>query len=86
VTEDEAGALDAASVIVRKVSARETHLVVELRRGRNREVRELFESIGHEVTVLKRVRFGGLELGKLTPGEWRALTRTEVEAAFAARI
>jgi 23S rRNA pseudouridine2605 synthase len=86
VTDDEAGALDAASVIVRKVSARETHLVVELRRGRNREVRKLFESIGHEVIALKRVRFGGLELGKLMPGEWRALTRTEVEAAFAARI
>ena len=86
VTDDEAGALDAASVIVRKVSARETHLVVELRSGRNREVRKLFESIGHEVIALKRVRFGGLELGKLMPGEWRALTRTEVEAAFAARI
>jgi len=86
VTDDEAGALDAASVIVRKVSARETHLVVELRRGRNREVRKLFESIGHEVIALKRVRFGGLELGKLTPGQWRALTRTEVEAAFAPRI
>jgi len=86
VTDDEADALDAASVIVRKVSARETHLVVELRRGRNREVRKLFESIGHEVIALKRVRFGGLELGKLMPGEWRALTRTEVEAAFAAPI
>jgi 23S rRNA pseudouridine2605 synthase len=86
VTDDEAGALDAASVIVRKASARETHLVVELRRGRNREVRKLFESIGREVIALKRVRFGGLELGKLTPGAWRTLTRTEVEAAFAARI
>jgi len=83
VTDEEAGALDAASVIVRKGSARETHLVVELRRGRNREVRKLFESIGREVTGLKRVRFGGLELGTLTPGEWRELTRAEVDAAFA---
>jgi 23S rRNA pseudouridine2605 synthase len=83
VTIEEAAALDAASVIVRKGSARETHLVVELRRGRNREVRKLFESIGHEVTALKRVRFGGLELGTLTPGEWRELTRPEIDAAFA---
>ena len=60
--------------------------VVEVRRGRNREVRKLFESIGHDVTALKRVRFGGLELGNLTPGAWRELTRTEVEAAFAGRI
>jgi len=82
VTDEEAGRLDVASAVVRKASARETHLIVELRRGRNREVRKLFESIGHEVATLKRVRFGGLELGDLRPGQWRDLTRTEVEAAF----
>ena len=82
VTDEEANGLDAASTLIRKASERETHLIVELRRGRNREIRKLFESIGHEVTTLKRVRFGGLELGDLRPGEWRALTRTEVEAAF----
>ena len=82
VAEEAAARLDAASVVIRKVSSRETHLTVEIRRGRNREVRKLFEAIGHEVTKLKRVRFGGLELGGLLPGTWRELTRTEVEAAF----
>jgi 23S rRNA pseudouridine2605 synthase len=86
VTDKEAGQLDAVSVVVRKASNRETHLTVELRRGRNREVRKLFESVGHEVTRLKRVRFGGLELGNLAPGEWKDLTRTDVEAAFPAEI
>ena len=86
VTDEEAGQLDAVSVVVRKASNRETHLTVELRRGRNREVRKLFESIGHEVTRLKRVRFGGLELGTLAPGEWKDLTRMDVEAAFPAEI
>jgi 23S rRNA pseudouridine2605 synthase len=86
VTDEEAGQLDAASAVVRKASARETHLIVELRRGRNREVRKLFESIGHRVATLKRVRFGGLELGDLRPGQWRDLTRTEVEVAFSSRI
>ena len=82
VTEGEASRLDGVSVVVRKASHRETHLTVELRRGRNREVRKLFNAIGHEVTRLKRVRFGGLEIGRLAPGEWRELTRAEVEAAF----
>jgi 23S rRNA pseudouridine2605 synthase len=82
VTDEQAAQLDAAAVVVRKASARETHLTVELRRGRNREVRKLFEAIGHEVTRLKRVRLGRLELGDLGPGEWKELTRTEVEAAF----
>ena len=71
-------------VVVRKRSTRETHLVVELRQGRNREIRNLFESIGHEVTRLKRVSFGGLELGRLEPGEWRDLTRSQIRAAFPA--
>jgi len=69
-------------VTIRKRSKRETHLIVELGRGRNREIRKLFDALGHEVTRLKRVRFGGLELGRLPPGEWRELTRSDVDAAF----
>jgi 23S rRNA pseudouridine2605 synthase len=71
-----------AAVTIRKASARESHLVVELRRGRNREVRRMFEAVGHEVTRLKRVRLGGLELGSLEPAEWRDLSRSEVRRAF----
>ena len=83
VSAEEAARLDAPVVEVRKSSGRESHLTVELRRGRNREVRRLFEAIGHEVTRLKRVRVGGFGLGTLQPGEWREVTREEVEAAFA---
>ena len=77
--------LRAEAVTLRKTSNRESHLDVELREGRNREVRRLFEAIGHEVTRLKRIRLGGLELGSLEPGEWRELTREEVQAAFQPR-
>lgn len=71
--------LRAESAVVRKRSSRETHLVVTLTEGKNREVRRLFEAIGHEVTRLKRVAFGGLELGALPPGRWRELTPREFE-------
>jgi 23S rRNA pseudouridine2605 synthase len=71
-----------AGVTLRKKSTRESHLVVTLRTGRNREVRRLFEAVGHEVTRLKRVAFGGLALGALGPGAWREVTRDEVRAAF----
>jgi 23S rRNA pseudouridine2605 synthase len=73
----------ASAVTVRKRSRRESHLTIELREGKNREVRRLCEAIGHEVTRLKRVRVGGLELGALEVGRWRELTRTEVRAALA---
>ncbi len=73
---------DAHAVVLRKASARESHLTVELREGKNREVRRLFQAIGHEVTRLKRVKLGGLELGTLEPGEWREISRAEIADAF----
>lgn len=74
--------VSADEVTVRKRSRRETHLVVRLHEGRNREIRRLFEAAGHEVVRLRRVSFGGLDLRDLQPGRWRAVTREEVRAAF----
>lgn len=77
------GALRAHSAVIRKRSTRESHLVIELVEGKNREIRRMLESLGHEVTKLMRVAFGGVELGDLQPGQWREVTRDEIRAAFA---
>jgi len=74
--------LAARSVVVRKRSRRETHLVVTLTEGRNREIRRLCGAAGHEVTRLRRVAFGGLELGALPPGGWREVSPQELRTAF----
>jgi 23S rRNA pseudouridine2605 synthase len=74
--------LRAHDIHVRKRSARETHLVIELVEGKNREIRRLCAAVGHEVTALKRVAFGGLEIDELAPGTWREVTRAEVRRAF----
>jgi 23S rRNA pseudouridine2605 synthase len=71
-----------ARVTLRKASGRESHLLVELREGRNRQVRRMFAAIGHEVTRLKRVRLGGLDLDDLAPGQYRDVLRAEMSAAF----
>lgn len=70
--------LRAHSVVVRKRSNRETHLIVELTEGKNREIRRLCDAVGHEVTKLMRTGFGSLELGDLQPGQWRDVTRAEI--------
>jgi 23S rRNA pseudouridine2605 synthase len=74
--------LRAQSVEVRKKSRRETHLLVELTEGRNREIRRLFEAAGHDVTRLKRIGFGGLALDDLPPGKWRTVSEAELASAF----
>ncbi len=69
-------------VTLRKASARESHVLVELREGKNRQVRRMFADAGHEVRTLKRVKFGPLELGALAPGAHREISRNEVANAF----
>ena len=52
---------------------------VTLIEGRNRQIRRMFEQIGHHVEKIKRVRYGPLELD-VDPGEFRHLTAQEVKA------
>jgi 23S rRNA pseudouridine2605 synthase len=51
---------------------------VELRSGKNRIVRRMFESIGFEVVKLDRVQFGGLTKKDLPRGMFRHLSEKEV--------
>ncbi|MCX5994895.1 MAG: pseudouridine synthase, partial [Chloroflexi bacterium] len=55
---------------------------ITIHEGRKRQVRRMFESIGHTVLTLKRVRLGSLNLGKLKEGEIRELSAKEVKALF----
>ena len=54
-------------------------LRMTIREGRNRQVRRMCEAVGHPVRTLKRVRIGPITDKRLKPGEWRELTKGEVE-------
>ena len=51
---------------------------VVLIEGRNRQIRRMFEKVGHRVEKIKRVQLGPLVLD-LEPGQFRELTKKEVE-------
>lgn len=61
-------------------SSKKTLFQVEIYEGRKREVKRMFEAVGHRVLHLKRVGFGGIRLGKLRTGKWRFLTQREVSS------
>jgi 23S rRNA pseudouridine2605 synthase len=51
---------------------------VTLIEGRNREIRRMFEKVGHHVEKIKRVRYGPLTLD-VPPGKFRELTLQEID-------
>jgi 23S rRNA pseudouridine2605 synthase len=51
---------------------------ITLIEGRNRQIRRMFEAVGHHVEKIKRVRYGPLTLD-VPPGEHRSLTLKEVQ-------
>lgn len=50
---------------------------VTLTEGRNRQLRRMFEQVGHHIEKIKRIRYGTLTLD-LEPGEVRSLSPKEV--------
>lgn len=57
-----------------------TRFRIVISEGKKRQIKRMFEAVGHPVNKLARIRIGGLKLGKLPAGEWRKLHPAEIEA------
>ena len=68
-----------AQVRVVRYETFDTVVLVTIHEGRYRQVRRMFEAVGHQVVSLRRVGFGPIQLGDLPRGQWRRLTDAEVK-------
>ncbi|NTU53149.1 MAG: rRNA pseudouridine synthase [Chlorobiaceae bacterium] len=57
-------------------------VLVGIHEGKNHQVRRMFSTLGFEVKRLDRVAYAGLTPGELRRGEWRFLSRKEVEQLY----
>ena len=59
-----------------------TIIEIIIHEGKKRQVRKMFQAIGHPVLRLKRTAYGGLELGALGRGKYRFLTERDLKKLF----
>ncbi|MDP2787501.1 MAG: RNA pseudouridine synthase [Pseudomonadota bacterium] len=55
----------------------ETRLRIALKGARPGQITHLCEAVGLQVLSMKRIRLGGVSMGKLPPGQWRYLRGNE---------
>lgn len=67
-----------AKVKILSKSKNNTILQISIYEGRNRQVRKMCEAIGHPVISLKRIAIGNIFLGDLPIGQYRSLTKEEI--------
>jgi pseudouridine synthase len=63
--------------IVKRISS--NRFLIQLKEGKNRQIRRMVKKTGNRVTALKRVRVANIELGDLPEGAWRHLTEKEIQ-------
>lgn len=80
VTLDDGSTTLPAVIRVVADEAERTVLEMTIREGKNRQIRRMCEAVGLTVIRLRRSALGALKLGMLQPGQYRALTPTEVTA------
>ena len=71
-----------AKVFVDEIFKDKCVVEITICEGRNRQVRKMFEAVGHHVIDLKRVSLGTLTLGNLKTGRIRKLNPNEVQTLF----
>jgi 23S rRNA pseudouridine2605 synthase len=72
-----------ASIKVMKTEAQSAVIEITIHEGRKRQIRKMFDAIGHPVLGLKRIAYGRLQLGPLRSGKYRFLSPADINSIFA---
>ncbi|MEZ4255939.1 MAG: pseudouridine synthase [Polyangiales bacterium] len=79
ITLDDGYTTKQAEVFVLREEDRNTWIQITLHEGKNRQIHRMLEALGFRVQRLARLSFAGLNTDGLQPGEWRPLTKRELE-------
>ena len=71
-----------AEIEIIKNASQSTTLRITIHEGRKRQVRKMFDFIGHPVLKLKRIAYGKLRLGNLAAGKYRFLSLPDIKLIF----
>lgn len=69
-----------AKIQVIREEAFASAVLITIHEGHNRQVRRMMEAVGHKVLLLRRVRFGPIDIRGVAKGTWRELTDEEIKA------
>ena len=72
--------------IIEGTDAQHALLSIVVKEGRNRQVRNMFDAVGHPVDRLRRVRIGSITDEHIRPGEFRELDAKEIAALKRAAV
>jgi 23S rRNA pseudouridine2605 synthase len=72
------GKTSPAKLKILKASDKESLLEIKIRQSLNREIRRIMVRLGYKVTSLKRTHIGRISLERLSIGEYRPLTTSEI--------
>lgn len=67
-------------VIIPGTKNKEVGIIIH--EGRNRQVRRMFEAQNYEIKKLERIAYGDVSIEGLKRGEWRYMTKKEIESFY----
>lgn len=71
-----------ANLRIKHIKKKNCVIIITIHEGRKRQVKKMFEAVGHPVQSLKRLAYGRLGLNGLGVGKFKILSQNEIKKIF----